>query len=131
VPNGSDIPNTVLLKGNDFYIGGSTVQPGQQRDILVIKYSGTVVKTTTALETAIQIYPNPAIGTLTFKGLPTDENMIMELYDATGRRLKIQSLSGSSIFNCPLSDLPSGILLYRIFSGNNLLVAGKVYHSNQ
>jgi len=130
-PDGSDIPNTILLKGNDFYIGGSTVQPGQQRDILVIKYSGTVLKTTTALETAIQIYPNPALGTLTFKGLPTDENMIMELYDATGRRLKIQSLSGSSIFNCPLSDLPSGMLLYRIFSGNNLLVAGKVYHSNQ
>ncbi|MEO6040039.1 MAG: hypothetical protein ABIQ93_16620, partial [Saprospiraceae bacterium] len=58
--NGSDIPNTLLLDGNDFYLGGSSVLPGQQRDMLVIKYSGIVVGTTAPAGQTIRAYPNPA-----------------------------------------------------------------------
>ncbi len=129
--NGNDIPNTMLLNGNDFYIGGSTVLPGHQRDLLVIKYSGMVVNTQTPVEQSIQVYPNPATQTLTFHGLPPNENLMMELCDATGRRLRVQHFFGGSNTQYSLTDLPTGILLYRIFSEDRLLVAGKVFHSNQ
>ena len=50
----SDIPNQLLVRGNTFYVAGSSVKGANQRDILVLKYSGQLVDVQTPTESAAQ-----------------------------------------------------------------------------
>lgn len=127
--NGSDVPNSILLKGNDVYIAGNTEQPGQQRDLLLLKYSGTLVEVTTPETSTLEVYPNPARELLTIKGLPVTEPVYLEILDARGCLLLERQTEGALAVECQISNFPEGILFYRIFTVNRLLGAGKIYHS--
>lgn len=126
VVNGSDIPNTILLKNNDFYLGGSTFKAGQQRDMLVIKYSGTVTATHTPADTALAVYPNPAGDVLHIKGLAGYEEASIELLDVAGRMLERQRISENAA--CDLTRLDSGLYFFHIVSNGQSILTGKFTH---
>lgn len=63
------------------------------------------------------VYPNPSSGTFTVQNSPMDT--WVEVYDQSGRMLLAQHKLESTI---ELTDVPTGIYLLRLVSGNNVIV---------
>ena len=64
--------------------------------------------------TELSVYPNPSAGKITISfdsSMPTD-NLMIELYSASGERLILQSNTGS----LDISNIPSGVYLLKIQS---------------
>ncbi|MBA3706871.1 MAG: T9SS type A sorting domain-containing protein [Bacteroidetes bacterium] len=75
-------------------------------------------------EKAISIFPNPTNGknlTLTFEGFDISENIVMQLFDMTGKVIfntsaSIENIKSDYLFN--IGSLPNGIYLIKISQDN-------------
>ena len=71
----------------------------------------------------VQVFPNPTAGRLAVRlELPSVEEVSLELFDATGRRLQLRKLGRQvqAAEEVDLSDAPSGLYLLRIRAGDAL-----------
>lgn len=120
----SDVPNLILLNGNDFYVAGSTIEGNQMRNMLVIKYSGIVTsKDETAVNNSFRIYPNPCSDKITI--LTESVFGKMELSNCLGQIVFIDDVSlGKSVITLP--KLPQGVYFYRIISESDEVLTGKL-----
>ncbi|HXH17795.1 MAG TPA: SBBP repeat-containing protein [Chitinophagales bacterium] len=126
----SDVPNLIYVKGSDFYVAGSTVQTGQMRDMLVVKYSGLSVGMNEAEEYPVAVvYPNPFSHSLNIRsvtGVPTAD---FKLYDAVGRTVFTKVITGQDI-QITVNGVADGIYFYFITSGGNIISKGKLVKLN-
>ncbi len=70
-----------------------------------------------------QNYPNPFNPSTNFKyGLKESSNIVLEIYNVQGRRVKIlvneRQSAGYHTLRVDMSDLSSGVYLYRLRAGN-------------
>lgn len=108
----SDIPNTILLRNNDIYIGGSCFAPNQQRNILLLKYSGTVsgIGQLDGNGYHLKTYPNPANDRIHLEwNLPMTRSVTIEITDAAGRICYQTPATSASGLTVPLTEVPAGV----------------------
>jgi hypothetical protein len=67
----------------------------------------------------LQVYPNPANNTVTVSA-ESDKNFSVQVFDLTGRLL-IQQSSRKEQLTIPVENLPNGLYLLKISSGNEML----------
>ncbi len=126
---GSNVPNFLYLDGSDFYVAGSSNQGLQQRDMLVIKYSGMLVGAIAPSDRAyVRVYPNPFFRELRVE-LPEipAAGAVFTLFDALGRIVFQENLQAAQQ-HFTLPDLPPGLCYYRITADQQTLAAGKLSH---
>ncbi len=121
----SDVPNLILLNGNDFYVGGSSVEGNQMKNMMVIKYSGSLVGIQEATENGgFQIFPNPFSNTLHVT--TNQEAALFELNNCLGGKIFEKEISkGDNFLQIPA--VSAGIYFYQIRQ-NSLITAGKICH---
>ena len=121
----SDVPNLILLNGNDFYVGGSTVEGNQMRNMMVIKYSGSPLGIQETLQNGdFQIFPNPFNNTLHVT--TNQEKALYELSNCLGEKVFEKEItSGDNLLHLP--SISSGIYFYQI-RHNSLITSGKICH---
>ena len=127
----SDVPNSLYVMGNEFYIAGSTTSATEQRNGLVIKYSGSIPDGVDELSsiTRFNVYPNPAFHEITIQTNFFEEGlMLLELTDVSGRLVKTQQIvnRGQSVVN--LEGIPEGIYFYQITKDQKTYGVGKLIH---
>lgn len=76
------------------------------------------------LDIAVKLYPNPATDSFVIETTHFD-GLTIELTDATGKIVHVQALKSQSTA-VELQSAGSGLYLYRILRGNDLVKAGKV-----
>jgi len=126
----SDVPNLIYLKGSDFYIAGSTVEAGEQRNMLVIKYSGSPVGIAGAdAADAVRVFPNPFSDALHIRSGDLEGNPEFRLQDAMGRIIIHQKMAEEEITLRP-DRMAEGMYYYFITSGKSIISKGKLFHVN-
>jgi hypothetical protein len=114
------IVTTDNLSGyNALHIGlsGITAITATEAEVLLATSPDTViidpdhVGVSDLLGPEFSIYPNPSTGIFQLEGL--QGNVMVEVMDATGRTVSVQSNNGNSRMMMDLSALPSGIYLLR------------------
>ena len=118
----------IYLNGNDFYIGGSSVFALEQRNILVIKYSGTIAGITVDNNTeGITTFPNPANQSVVFR-IPSfiNANTLLTLYDSYGRTLLKQKMLLGTDNLIDIHTFQAGIYLFTISSPAGVIYQGKI-----
>lgn len=126
-----------LFQTSDFYLAHGTHDP------LFVKGFGTL-DALAAEDTAVGVpsdpdseslatgvYPNPFSDRTSIQGsLPSKGHLYLELYDVTGRRVRLDDLGvrNGGRFEVLLKgeDLPNGLYLYRLFLENRPLNQGKL-----
>ena len=127
----SDVPNSMYVMGNEFYIAGSTTSATEQRNGLVIKYSGSIPDGIDELSSNsfVTAFPNPAFNEITIQTNFFEEGlMLLELTDVSGRLVKTQKIvnRGQSVVN--LEGIPEGIYFYQITKDQKTYGVGKLIH---
>lgn len=98
----------------DFGHASETTSGGVFIDNIVIeKLSGVGIDDFSLIHT-INVYPNPTNGHVTIAGMP--ENGRVELYDATGRLIKVSTSPRINISACP-----AGVYILRVLSSNEVV----------
>lgn len=79
----------------------------------------------------IGIQPNPFEDSflLTLKNFKDYGEIRIEIYDIFGKRLKDFRLGESEFIEIDASDLPSGVMVYRVFADGKLIEAGQIVKS--
>lgn len=127
----SDIPNQLLVRGNTFYVAGSSVMGTNQRDILMLKYAGQLVDIQTPTESALKVSPNPFFGQLSVE-IPDSflENPIrFELFNSLGVTTDDRFITNSHQ-QLTFSGLPEGLYMYRISTQGRLLKTAVLFKTN-
>lgn len=125
----SDIPNVIYLKNNDFYIGGSTKTTNEMRNMLLLKYSGTVGISPISVEQSIAVFPNPFQDELNFIIPELWLNSTLEIFEMNGRIVYQGKLSESQSA-VHLSNLMAGAYLYRIQGIQQNTIFGMLQKTN-
>lgn len=120
----SDVPNLILLNGNDFYVAGSSIEGNEMRNMMVIKYTGTVLGINEQGYNAdFSIFPNPFSVNLTVKALNNVTGF--ELWNTIGEKVAEQKIViGTNSIQLP--TVSSGIYFFRITDNNQIVAAGKI-----
>jgi hypothetical protein len=131
VADSSDIPNTIVLRNNDIFIAGSCFAPNQQRNILVLKYAGSVdgIDENLPGESVFRFYPIPATDRLDFRSdivLPDDASLSVS--DITGKTLLQHDLNRSSEATLPLTGLAAGSYTVVLSADGKVLFRKKFLH---
>lgn len=122
----SDIPNVVYIKGNDYYIGGSSVKTNEMRNKLVLKYSGILSGIEDTKLNVVQISPNPFDQQLEIKGITNQTSL--RIINQMGQIVFTKELDPSSIvLKMPL--LPKGLYFYQLIDMNGKIAEGKIIHN--
>jgi len=124
----SDVPNLILLSGNDFYIAGSTVEGNQMRNMMVVKYSGTVGLEDNVKANGIAIFPNPFTDNLNIK-LTTPGKSVLVLVNSFGQKVFEHTLTQGSN-NLLLPELSAGMYFYQIQNNGVGIANGKIVRQN-
>jgi hypothetical protein len=83
--------------------------------------------TGTSSEMAIEMYPNPAAGYINIKLPELIKGKIkLEIYDLSGKRLKVRQLQSTGVNSIDLHGLDKGIYIGRILLDNNQLTSRKI-----
>ncbi|MCH8317836.1 MAG: T9SS type A sorting domain-containing protein, partial [Bacteroidetes bacterium] len=77
---------------------------------------------------SINVYPNPFNTTTTFeiKGMDKSKPLTFELYNIIGKKVKEMSHIKGNKFVINRKNLPDGIYIYKIHSGDGMIGAGKL-----
>nr|MBK9653112.1 SBBP repeat-containing protein [Bacteroidota bacterium] len=122
-----DVPNLVMINGNDIYMAGSFTSINQQRDITVIKYSGYLaVENLSSLHQNILSYPNPCKDKVKFVSENNFINYTLEIFDNTGRLITTEKINNNAAIN--MSHIDAGFYTYKISNENNAISTGKLIH---
>ncbi|MBL0051936.1 MAG: T9SS type A sorting domain-containing protein [Bacteroidetes bacterium] len=122
-----DVPNLVMINGNDIYMAGSFTSINQQRDITVIKYSGYLaVENLSSLHQNILSYPNPCKDKVKFVSENNFINYTLEIFDNTGRLITTEKINNNAAIN--MSQIDAGFYTYKISNENNAISTGKLIH---
>lgn len=124
----SDVPNLLVLHGNDFYVAGSSVEGNQMKNMLVIKYSSSDPVNNIAAEKEnndFQVFPNPFMHS--FNVISSQEVADFELHNSLGEIIfKTEIKKGENKLAMP--EISSGVYFYQIRTNNLLLSTGKIIH---
>jgi endonuclease I len=74
------------------------------------------------------VYPNPATGVLflSFNATAAAQDVKIEVYDPTGRKLKSFAIDGMLSMSFDTHDLPPGIYFIHLLHGNRFVAANKI-----
>ncbi|HUM47931.1 MAG TPA: T9SS type A sorting domain-containing protein, partial [Chitinophagales bacterium] len=125
-----DEANMLWLSGNDLFVAGSSWQTGQQRDMLVIKYSSVTGIEGSELtgKQQVTIYPDPFSNYITVQVAEIkNQELKFELRDMTGRLIFSEMLTGISTIYTPV-NLSSGMYMYSVINDSSILQTGKLIH---
>ena len=119
----SDIPNLIYLNNNDFYIAGSTVNSNQMRNMLLLKYSGTVGINFSPINQKVLIYPNPFDCQINIDIPEILVNSKIEILELSGRIL-FEGTASEEHSTISLGNLKTGCYIYRIHGTNQEPIIG-------
>ncbi|MBN8694068.1 MAG: T9SS type A sorting domain-containing protein [Bacteroidetes bacterium] len=85
----------------------------------------TGIENTLVNSNGINLFPNPTQGDVTIIVSNVTEGMKLEVYDAVGKRIMIKSLNENRT-TLSLSELESGIYVYKIYNVNGAVKVGKL-----
>ena len=120
----SDVPNLIFINGDDFYIAGSTVESNQMRNMMVIKYSGTVGIEKNTSVSAFSIYPNPFNDFIVVETSLINKP-IFSVYNSLGQLILEQEVfKGANSIS--LSNIPPGLYCYQLNNEGITLSNGKI-----
>jgi hypothetical protein len=74
-------------------------------------------------------YPNPFSETATIQVVSNEQrsgNYSLELYDVSGRKIKVDAEKKENSFEISRTGLPAGVYFYRVLSGDDTIGEGKV-----
>jgi hypothetical protein len=124
----SDVPNLIVLHGNDFYVAGSSVEGNQMKNMLVIKYSSSDPVNNIASDDQLndfKVFPNPFINS--FNVVSNQDLADFELHNSLGEIIfKSEIRKGENKLSLP--ELSSGVYFYQIRAKNISLSTGKIVH---
>lgn len=124
-----DIPNLIKVNGNDIYVAGSSWVNGQQRDMLIIKYSGFLGIDNPTNNNLVKVGPNPFTDVLYFQFDKLQlENLNFELYDVTGRLITQQQINLNRSIKFNSSQIADELYTYRITQNNLVIKTGLIEH---
>lgn len=123
----SDIPNLIVVNGNDFYVAGSSVRGNEMRNMLVIKYSGSITEVKESAKEIATMLPNPFADLLQINCIADESNLI--LFNELGQTVFSQMLH-RGINNMQLSGITKGIYFYQIRKTSEIIQSGKLLKSN-
>jgi uncharacterized delta-60 repeat protein len=123
----SDVPNLIYLNGTDFYVAGSTWVTGEQRNMIILKYSGAVATQNPQDWSATTVSPNPFQQQLTVQ--QGQIGSTFELMDMLGRPIVRKTLT-DTVLTLQLPSLPAGLYAYRIITASAVLTSGVLQHAN-
>ncbi|HYG15128.1 MAG TPA: PKD domain-containing protein, partial [Bacteroidia bacterium] len=73
----------------------------------------------------LKLYPNPAAAHATVEVEQFTANMVLELYDITGRRVQVSRIAAATS-TIDVSALSKGVYLYKVISPTETLAAGRL-----
>ncbi len=122
----SDVPARIQLTSDGFIIGGYTSTTATMRDVMVIKYTGTVAGIREEQGTAGAVYPSPFNEHLIVSAAT---NGRIELCDATGR-LVLQQRTVAGQNTIQTAALADGLYTYKLFGGEHSSTTGRIVHQH-
>jgi uncharacterized delta-60 repeat protein len=127
--NQDDIPNVLLLQGNEFYVGGYTVNGAQHKNMLLLSYGGSVGIQEAQNAPIFSVFPNPARDQVTVRCEQGSwKGAALQLHDATGRLVRAMTLDNDQETTISLADLASGLYIYQVMDKGKLIAHGKIAH---
>lgn len=125
----SDIPNLIYLTNNDFYVAGSTIKTNEMRNMLLLKYSGTVHIPALEPNTGIMVSPNPFMDEIQILISTEFMNASIEILDMMGRSVMKGILSNQQT-SISIPELTIGTYMYRVTSANGVQHTGLIEKIN-
>lgn len=129
----NDIATLIYLKATDFYVAGNTFVTGEQRNALLIKYSGTVTGVAELNSgNGLLLYPNPAAEILNVDLQHKKiEHPQLLISDAEGRTVLCLELNPKSVNHVNVSSLKEGLYIYHVTGDHEAAYYGKFCHTSQ
>lgn len=127
-----DVPNVMWSSDSSLYVGGSTWKANNQRDVLLIKYSGFYVGTNDLLQQNFEVsIANPFNNYLSVNISGTNHSAYsFKLFDATGKLISETQLPSNGNYRISVPTLSSGIYFASIATENSTVKTFKLFHSN-
>lgn len=66
----------------------------------------------------LSVYPNPTINTITIKYSGNQKNVMMTIFDATGKKVFAQKMLNQSVLQADISQLPKGVYSVQLDDGS-------------
>lgn len=85
---------------------------------------GNVSSTSNLTSKSVSVYPSPAANTVRIEGLDSDDNIIFDVFDITGKRAMQSNLPAGSEID--VSDLSGGLYIYNISTRDGNQITGKL-----
>jgi hypothetical protein len=121
----SDVPARIRITSTGFVVGGYTATAASMRDVLVIRYSGSIVGVPETAATDFAAFPSPFTTGFTVR---TERPGQLELCDAAGRSvLRTRLPLGSTLI--PAEQLPAGAYIYRFRASDGSVLNGRLIHT--
>jgi uncharacterized delta-60 repeat protein len=119
----SDIPNVVYIKGNDYYVGGSSVKTNEMRNMLIVKYSGILSGLSSIDLNTVSVGPNPFDNQLIINGITAPT--MFKIFDQLGK-LVFSTLLAPSTTQISITPLTQGLYYYQLIDKNGASSVGKL-----